>query len=198
MEALCIKRRVTEMYSGHAGDHPWWYHELSFGEEFQVKLHRLFLSVLACACLLHAQEYRSTLSGRVTDPSGSAVPNVNVVATKMDTNTHFPTVTGPEGLYTVPQLPPGSYELTADAPGFKKFVQSGIELASNARVAVDIQLTIGKATESVTVTEDAPPLTTLSASAGQSITTGRWRTCPSTGALPWTWRRWPTVSSTPA
>ena len=94
------------------------------------------------------------------------MPSVKVTATKIDTKTHFPTVSGPEGFYTIPQLPPGTYEIAAEAPGFKKYVQSGIELASNARVGVDVQLTLGATSESVTITADAPPLQTVSALAG--------------------------------
>src|SRR6478736_3502697 len=95
--------------------------------------------LLAAACLtLQAQEYRSTMTGRITDPSGAAVPGTKVTATKIDTNTKFPTVAGPEGFYTIPQLPPGSYSLTAEASGFKTHVQSGIELAANVRIAVDV------------------------------------------------------------
>src|SRR6478736_5470209 len=93
--------------------------------------------LLAAACLtLQAQEYRSTMTGRITDPSGAAVPGVKVTAIKIDTNTTFPTVAGPEGFYTIPQLPPGTYQVTAETAGFKKYVQSGIELASDVRVAV--------------------------------------------------------------
>ena len=69
---------------------------------------RLLMLVIACGCLLEAQEYRSTLTGRITDPSGLAVPNAKVTAIKKDTNTLFPTVSGPEGFYTIPLLPPGT------------------------------------------------------------------------------------------
>ena len=147
-------------------------------------LRRILLLTLAGAALLTAQEYRSTMTGRITDPSGSVVPGVKVTAVKLDTNARFPSVSGPEGFYTIPLLPPGAYELTAEVSGFKKFVQSGIEVASNARVAVDVQLTIGDATESVTVTEDAPPLNTVSASAGQSITTREVENLPINGRAP--------------
>jgi hypothetical protein len=136
------------------------------------------------ACLLPAQEYRSTLTGHITDPSGSAVPHVKVVATRVDTNSQFPTVAGPEGFYTIPLLPPGVYQVTAESSGFKKYVQSGIELASNVRVAVDIQLTIGATSESVNVTEDAPALNTVSASAGQSISTREVENLPINGRAP--------------
>jgi hypothetical protein len=143
-----------------------------------------FAVFLACACCLHAQEYRSTLTGRITDPSGSAVPNAKVTATKIDTNTHFPTVSGPEGFYTIPQLPPGTYQVAAEASGFRKYVQSGIELASNSRVGVDVQLTLGATSESVTITADAPPLQTVSASAGQAITMKEVENLPINGRAP--------------
>src|SRR6476619_3437145 len=90
---------------------------------------RFAILVLAGACLLPAQEYRSTMTGRISDPSGSGVPGVKVTAVKIDTNTKFPTVAGPEGFYTLPQLPPGVYELSAEAAGFKRYVQSGIVVA---------------------------------------------------------------------
>lgn len=144
--------------------------------------HVLLLATLAC--FAHAQEYRSTLTGRITDPAGSGVPAAKVIATRLDTNTMISTVSGPEGLYTIPQLLPGTYELTAEVAGFKKFVQSGIELASTSRVAVDIQLTIGAATESVTVTSDAPALQTVSASAGQAITMKEVENLPINGRAP--------------
>lgn len=146
---------------------------------------RWFLAgVLACACLLHAQEYRSTLTGRITDPSGSVVPGVNVTATKTDTNTGFPTVSSPEGFYTIPQLPPGRYDVTAEGQGFKKYTQSGIELASNSRINVDIQLTLGATTESVTITADAPALQTVTASTGQAITMKEVENMPINGRAP--------------
>src|SRR2546423_165082 len=105
------------------------------------------------------------MTGRITDPSGAAGAGGKGTTIKIDTNTKFPTVAGPEGFYTIPQLPPGTYELTAEASGFKKYVQSGIALASDIRVGMDVQLQIGNSTESITVTEDAPALTTVSASA---------------------------------
>ena len=127
------------------------------------------------------------MTGRVTDPSGSAVPNVKVTATKTDTNTNFPTVSGPEGFYTLPQLPPGTYELTAEAAGFKKYVQSGIELSSNARVAADIPLTLGAATESVTITSDVlgPCKRCVTrSSAGEAITMKEVENLPINGRAP--------------
>ncbi|MBS1824348.1 MAG: carboxypeptidase regulatory-like domain-containing protein [Acidobacteria bacterium] len=133
---------------------------------------------------LSAQEFRSTLTGRITDPSAAGVPNATVVIIKMDTRARFQTVSGPEGFYTVPQLLPGAYQLTVEVPGFKQYVQSGIEIAANVRATQNVVLAIGSASETVTVTDDAPPLTMASASAGQSITTREVENLPINGRAP--------------
>jgi len=145
---------------------------------------RLLLLLATLSSFALAQEYRSTLTGRITDPAGAAAPGVKVTATKVDTNEHFPTVSGPEGFYTIPQLLPGTYEISAELTGFKRYVQTGIELASTSRLAVDIRLTLGGATESVTITSDAPPLQTVTASAGQAITMKEVENLPINGRAP--------------
>ncbi len=146
-----------------------------------MKLISLFM-ILSSAML--AQEYRSTITGHITDPSGAGIPNARITAVKPDTNARYNTVTGPEGIYTIPQLMPGTYELTAEATGFKTSMQSGVELGANARLAVDIQLTLGSSSEKVTVTADIPTLVTVSASAGSSITTREVENLPINGRAP--------------
>ena len=135
----------------------------------------------AVVCLSQAQEFRSTLTGRVVDQSGAVVPGVKVVAVKSDTNTFFRTISTAEGLYTLPFLPPGPYELTAEAKGFKKYAQSGIQIGTNTRVGQDIALSVGSAAESVTITADAAPLESVRASAGQVITTRELENLPLDG-----------------
>ena len=147
--------------------------------------------MLLAACALvgsvmvaDAQEFRSTLTGRVTDPSGLGIPNVKVVATKVDTQSHYSSVTGTEGFYAIPALAPGAYELTAEAPSFRKYVQSGITVGSNQRIAQNIQLTVGAMVDTVTVVADAPPLNTVSASLGQVITAREVENLPINGRAP--------------
>jgi len=55
------------------------------------------LMIFAVGCLLYSQEFRSTLTGRVADPSGAVVPKVRITAIKTDTNSRFETVSGSEG-----------------------------------------------------------------------------------------------------
>ena len=145
---------------------------------------RLIFLCLAMSALTSAQEFRGTLNGRVADPSGLGVPNAKIVITKTDTNTRSETVTGSDGNYTMPFLAPGSYEVTVEVTGFKKYVHSGIEIGTNQRVTEDIALEVGNPTDQVTVTAEAPLLTTASASSGQVITTREVENLPMNGNTP--------------
>lgn len=71
--------------------------------------------------------------------------------------------------YTVPLLPPGSYQITVQKPDFKAVTRSGIVLELEQRAAVDFTLEIGRVTQSVEITADAPTLNTVDASQGQVI-----------------------------
>jgi len=138
------------------------------------------------ASILAAQEYRATLTGRVTDPSGAAVPNAAIVATKSDTNSKFHTVSGADGFYTLPQLTPGAYSLSATAKGFKSYIQSGITLGTDQRISQDVQLTLGDTSQSVTVEADAALLEQATASTGQVLTTRQVESLPVNGRSPMT------------
>src|SRR5439155_22920490 len=116
-----------------------------------MKRSLLLLPLLTLAVLVNAQEFRGSLTGRVTDPAGLGVPNAKVIATKTDTNTRSETVSGPDGSYTLPFLAPGPYEVAIAVEGFKKFTRSGVDVGTNQRVAVDIPLQIGATSESVSV-----------------------------------------------
>src|SRR5438876_10124225 len=74
-------------------------------------------AVLFCA-LLSAQDFRATILGQVTDPSGSAIPNATVKATRIDTNQTTEAKTSANGIYTIPFLNPGTYNVEASASGF--------------------------------------------------------------------------------
>jgi hypothetical protein len=142
----------------------------------------VFLAAFAGS--LTAQEFRSTLTGRVTDPSGAVVPGAKVTAIKTDTNTRFPSETTAEGIYTIPLLPPGPYRIDLEAKGFRPYSQTGIDIGSNKRVAQDIVLTVGTTTETLTVTANAPAIESVTASSGQAITTHEVENLPINGRAP--------------
>src|SRR5580700_3749324 len=112
---------------------------------------RLIAVFAVFACLLSAQEFRSTLTGRVTDPSGAVVAGAKIAAIEQSTNTRYETVSNGDGLYTFPLLLQGTYQLTAEVKGFKTYSQSGIVIGTDTRVAQNIPLSVGETTESVTV-----------------------------------------------
>ena len=78
-----------------------------------------------------AQEFRSTLSGRVMDSSGAAIPNAKIVATNNDTGARSEATTSDTGEYSLPFLAPGNYKLTAEVPSFKQYVQERIQIGTN-------------------------------------------------------------------
>ena len=148
------------------------------------------ISHLACALIslgaLFAQEYRSTLAGRVTDGTGAAVPGAKVIAVERATGARYEAVSGAEGEYALPFLSPGPYTLTAEAGGFKKYVQDGIQVGTNQRLTQDVRLDVGAQTESVTVTADVQLLTTSSAAVGQVISSNIVEVIPMNGRTPLT------------
>jgi hypothetical protein len=120
------------------------------------------ISVLCLATLatLYAQSVDATLKGRVTDSSDAAMPGVKVEARNTGTNVASSMVTDSAGQYTIPLLKPGSYTLTVEAPGFKKFTREGLSLSVGDTVELDVKLQVGGVSEQLTVTGEASLLET--------------------------------------
>src|SRR6266700_8963 len=76
---------------------------------------------LSGGSLLFGQAGSSTLTGRVTDATGSVVPNVSVSILQTETNFRSPATTNQDGIYRIPSLAPGTYSITFESAGFKKF-----------------------------------------------------------------------------
>jgi hypothetical protein len=107
----------------------------------------LFLLV---PCALVAQQSGS-INGAVTDESGGAVPNAQVVLTNANQGTTYNTTSNTGGDYTFPALEAGTYNLQVTAPGFKQYEASGIVLRVSRSERVDAKLTIGAVTTQVQV-----------------------------------------------
>ena len=112
------------------------------------------------------------LRGTVTDPSGAAVANANVTLKNVDTNLERKTVTTGDGSYGFHGILPGSYQLTIEAQGFKKYVRSGVTLYVNLPATIDVKLEIGAVSQVVEVASEAPVLNTTDASLGQTMGKG--------------------------
>jgi len=129
-----------------------------------------FASLLAILLFLgfsaSAQSNRASIKGTVTDPTRSVVAGVDVTARNVDTNVDTSTTTNEEGLYLLPNLPPGTYSLTFRKTGFKEITQPSITLISTQVAGIDVTLQLGSATENITVTADAPVLESESTAIG--------------------------------
>lgn len=105
----------------------------------------------------------ATISGTVQDTSASALPGVSVTARNTGTGLVRTAVTGSEGRYVIPALPPGTYELRAELSSFKPLIRRDLELSVAQAVVLNVTLEVGGLSEEVTVTGDTPIVNTSSA-----------------------------------
>ena len=118
-----------------------------------------------------AQSFSGTLRGRVLDPNADATSAASITLTDETTSAARRTISNELGEYNFASVQPSSYTLAVEVPGFKRFEQHGIRVATQASVSLYIKLEIGQVTEQINVTEDAPLLQAADASTGQVIDT---------------------------
>lgn len=116
--------------------------------------------LLLAAAPARAQFDRGQISGTVKDAQGGVVPGATVTVTNTQTQIANSAVTDSSGFFTVPNLVPGRYDVSAELEGFKKAVRSGVQLDAASAVTLDLALATGALSESVTVTADASALQT--------------------------------------
>jgi hypothetical protein len=127
-------------------------------------------AVVASQFPIQAQEARGTLLGRVTDPSNAVIVGAKIDATNVETGVRLSSVTNRAGDYIFPLLVPGSYSIKVENPGFKTYTRTGIVLRVNDQVAINVELEVGQASQTVQVNAETPLLDTSSASIGQVVT----------------------------
>src|SRR6478672_5565080 len=135
--------------------------------------------VLKTACLLTlvtmmslrcaAQATSAEISGSITDSSGAVVPGATVTATNVETGTSQNTKSEDNGDYVITNVRPGTYTVTAEAAGFSKLVQSGLNLQVNQQARLNLTLKVGRASETVEVTARPPLLEGESSSIGTVV-----------------------------
>ncbi len=152
---------------------------LSYGGSMKFRLFAGLL--LLCASMAFAQSDRGTITGTVSDASKAVVPNAAVVATNTQTAARYETASTETGNYTLTQLPVGTYSLTVEQPGFKKYIRQGITVLVAQTLRVDVQLELGAVSEEVQVTADAPLLRTESGDLSHNISTERLDNLPVLG-----------------
>lgn len=146
----------------------------------------LLISLILVSSAAVAQEARGTITGRVTDSSKAVVPGATVIVSDLARGASVTLTTNAEGLFRAPYLVPGSYQITAEAPGFKKYVRSGVTLQMNETRDLEIGLEVGGGSEVVSVVADVPLLQTSEASMGQIVDTRRVAELPLVHGDPYT------------
>ncbi len=127
------------------------------------------LMVSAVQPRLSAQLTTGSILGVVADSSGGVIPGARVEALATATNLVRETRTDASGAYVLNNLPIGPYELTIESDGFKTEVRKGIVLQVQQRARIDVVLSAGDVTESVSVTAAAPLINTEDAAFGDVV-----------------------------
>ena len=116
------------------------------------------LAVIAFAALLAAnlpaQSIYGTLTGIVSDPSGSVVAGASLKLRDQQSGSQRDTVANSDGYYTFASAPPGAYQLSVAAPGFESFQKNGIALGGGDKLNVNVSLKVGDAAQTVVVSSD--------------------------------------------
>ena len=113
--------------------------------------------------VVSAQTERATLSGRIVDGSGAALPGASITITNIGTNNTVNATTNQEGLFLVPNLSPGHYRIKLEKEGFKTLLRPDIELHVQDVIALNFSMSVGSRIETVTITSEAPLVNTETA-----------------------------------
>ncbi len=121
---------------------------------------KVLFAILTSIALLSAQTYQGRILGTVTDSSGAVVANAKVTVTNVATNAFRTLITNSAGEYTAPDLDPGTYTVSAEAPGFKKTRSNSVILEVARDAQVNLRLQPGAVSETVEVSADEALLDT--------------------------------------
>jgi len=124
---------------------------------FRVLSAALLSVLISASASAQSTAANGAIEGAVTDATGGALPGVTVTVFHNETGTERSTVTNDRGLYRAPLLPLGTYRVTVELQGFKKFEQSGIKLSVGETVVVNATLSVGAVSETITVTAQDMP-----------------------------------------
>src|SRR6266508_2849714 len=134
---------------------------------------RALCAILTLACLCGANSAfalsTATLTGRVTDSNAAAIVGAKVDANNIDTNLTFSTVTNDEGLFVIPNLPPGRYRMFVQKDGFQGIVKPDVTLHVQDIISLSFSMQLGSIIQSVTVEGGAPLIQKESATVGTVV-----------------------------
>jgi hypothetical protein len=141
----------------------------------------LFVYLLTTTAMLFAQADRGTITGTIADPAGAVVPGAPIELRNIETGSSFKVASTETGNYTAANLPAGTYEMTVNVSGFKKYNRTNIQVQVAQTLRLDVPLEVGSSTESVTVTAEATLLKTESGDLSHNVESSRMNNLPMLG-----------------
>ena len=160
------KRSVSPRPPAHSGNHI-----LHMGPVSRLLAFLLAFVAFTCCQLVQAQNVTGTILGTVKDESGAFVEGAAVLLTNTNTGSARTIQTDASGNYIATNLQLGVYSVKGEKAGFRPITKTGIELAVDAKVTVDLQLQIGSVQEAITVIGAAPLVNLAGADIGHVLTT---------------------------
>jgi hypothetical protein len=145
---------------------------------------KLFVYVFLVSGLAFAQSFQGSLRGRVKDPNGAAATRSKITIIDEATSVARSTVTNDQGEYAFTAVTPATYNVIAEAAGFKRLERKGVLISTQAAITLDLDLELGEVTEKIDVTAEAPALATSDASTGQLIESQKITDLPILGRNP--------------
>ncbi len=156
MKSISFIHQSIILCGGHGGAHV-------AARPFPWGIARLLLVSLLLAGCLFGQLTSGNITGTVYDPSGAAVPGAAVVAHNVATGVDVSTAATSAGDFRFENLPVGTYTIIVTATGFNKSEIGNVKVQLNQTVTTNVTLTLGRSSESVQVTEAAPPIDSTTA-----------------------------------
>ncbi|MGA8505731.1 MAG: carboxypeptidase-like regulatory domain-containing protein, partial [Candidatus Sulfotelmatobacter sp.] len=127
------------------------------------------LAVVLYSPVLRAQSTNASIAGRVTDPSKALIVGAKVAAVSSGTSFRYEGATNGAGEYYLTNLPPGSYRIEIEKAGFKRLIKPDVILQVQDALEINFEMTLGPASQSVTVEAGAPLVNTESATVSTVI-----------------------------
>lgn len=119
-----------------------------------------------------------TIQGTVTDPSGAVIPGAEVTVTNKGTGVAIKQNTAKSGFYSISPLEAGSYSVSVSAPGFKTLARPNVTVNGMQVLGLNLMMSLGEQTETVTVSAAPPPLETEDATVGATLGGQQYQSLP--------------------
>lgn len=150
-----------------------------------MRLVRVAASLMAVlglsASLAAAQQTTGTITGRVLDDQGAAVPGASITATSPSTGFTRTVVSDAEGVYRLSALTVGQFDLVVELAGFASVERKGVTVSVGQTLTLDFSMKVAAVAETITVTGEAPLIETTQSAVGGVVDIGRIETLPLNG-----------------